>query len=78
MDRKVVEPVAAVAARLSLPMAQVALARVLAKPDVSAPLIGATEASQLGDTIATVDVSLSKDFGRLEAPYFAHEVAGFE
>lgn len=79
MDRKVVEPVAAVAARLSLPMAQVALARVLAKPDVSAPLIGATEASQLGDAIATVDVSLSQaDFGKLEAPYVAHEVAGFE
>lgn len=68
MDRKVVEPVAAVAARLGLPMAQVAIARVLAKPDVSAPLISATKASQLEDAIATVDASLSQaDFGKLEA-----------
>lgn len=79
MDRKVIEAVAAVAGRLGLPMAQVALAWVLAKPDVSAPLIGATKATQLDDAIAAVNVKLSnEDIEELEAPYVAHEVAGFE
>ena len=79
MDRKVIEAVAAVAGRLGLPMAQVALAWVLAKPDVSAPLIGATKVTQLDDAIAAVNVKLSnEDIEELEAPYVAHEVAGFE
>ena len=43
-DRKVVEAVAAVAARLGRPRAQVALAWVLQKPEVSAPIVGATKA----------------------------------
>ena len=43
-DRKVVEAVAAVAARRGLPRAQVALAWVLPKPEVTAPIVGATKA----------------------------------
>lgn len=77
-DRKVVEAVAAVAGRLGVPRAQVALAWVLHKPDVSAPIVGATKPAHLDDAIAALAVKLSaEDIAELEAPYVPHAVAGF-
>ena len=51
-DRKVAEALAAVATRLGRPRAQVALAWVLAKSEVSAPIVGATRLEQLDDAVA--------------------------
>ena len=76
-DRAVAEALAAVAARLERPRAQVALAWVLAKPGVSAPIIGATRLEQLDDAAAALTLALSdEDIAELEAPYVPHAVAG--
>ena len=76
-DRKVVEALAAVAARLGRPRAQVALAWVLAKPEVSAPIIGATKLEQLDDAVAALSLRLApEDIAELEAPYVPHAVVG--
>jgi len=76
-DRSVVEAVATVATRLGLPRAQVALAWVLQKPEISAPIIGATRLEQLDDAVAALDVKLSgDDIAALEAPYRPHAVVG--
>jgi len=76
-DRKVVEAVAAVAARRGVPRAQVALAWVLQKSEVSAPIVGATKMQHLDDAIAALDLELSgDDVAALEAPYVPHAVMG--
>jgi aryl-alcohol dehydrogenase-like predicted oxidoreductase len=78
-DRKVVEAVAAVAAERGVPRAQIALAWVLAKPAVSAPIVGASKAGHLDDAIAALDIVLSdSEIERLEAPYVPHAVVGFQ
>ena len=77
-DRLVVEAVQRVAQRLAVPMARVALAWVLRKPGVSAPIIGATKLEQLDEAAAALSLQLSdEDVAELEAPYLPHPVAGF-
>ena len=77
-DRTVVEAVQAVAARLGRPMAQVALAWVLARPGISAPIVGATKLEHLDDAVAAVSLMLrADDMAELEAPYVPHAVVGF-
>jgi aryl-alcohol dehydrogenase-like predicted oxidoreductase len=77
-DRKVVQAVAAVAARLGVPRAQVALAWVLQKSEVTAPIIGATKLEQLDDAVAALALKLSpEDVAELEAPYVPHAGVGF-
>lgn len=77
-DRKVIEAVAEVAAGRGVPPAQVALAWVLAKPMVSAPIVGASKPAHLEDAIAALDLVLSdEEIERLEAPYVPHAVVGF-
>ena len=76
-DRTVVETLTAVAARLGLPRAQVALAWVLQKPEIHSPIVGATRLEQLDDAVAALDVKLSgDDVAQLEAPYRPHAVVG--
>ncbi|MDQ6629564.1 MAG: aldo/keto reductase [Pseudomonadota bacterium] len=76
-DRKVVEAVATVAARLGRPRAQVALAWVLAKSEVAAPIVGATKPEQLDDAVAALSLQLSPaDIAELEAPYVPHAIVG--
>ena len=78
-DRKVVEVVAQIAQERGVPRAQVALAWVLDKPDVSAPIVGASKSGHLEDAIAALDIGLSdEEIDRLEAPYIPHAVVGFE
>ena len=78
-DRKVVEAVAAVAAERGVPRAQVALAWVLAKPVVSAPIVGASKPAHLEDAVAALDIVLSDDeISHMETPYVPHQVVGFE
>ena len=77
-DRRVVEAVQRVATRLGVPMARVALAWVLRKPGVNAPIIGATRLDQLDEAVAALSLQLSDaDVTALEAPYVPHAVVGF-
>jgi aryl-alcohol dehydrogenase (NADP+) len=77
-DRAIVERVAEVAEARGVPRAQVALAWVLSKPVVSAPIVGVTRDRHLDDAVAAVDLQLSaEEVARLEEPYRPHEVAGF-
>ena len=77
-DRKVVEAVAKVASARGLPRAQVALAWVLAKPGITAPIVGATKPQHLDDAVAALSVKLEpEEIAALEAPYMPHAVTGF-
>ncbi|MES3045726.1 aldo/keto reductase [Sphingomonas faeni] len=77
-DRKVVETVATIAKERDVPRAQVALAWVLAKPEVSAPIIGASKTAHLDDAIAALELGLTdREIARLEEPYVPHAVVGF-
>lgn len=76
-DRQIVEAVAAIAAEKGLPRAQIAMAWLLGKPGITAPIIGATKPSHLADAIAAVEVALTADeVKRLESPYLPHAVVG--
>jgi aryl-alcohol dehydrogenase-like predicted oxidoreductase len=78
-DFDVIDVVRAVAAERGLPPAQVALAWLLGKPAVTAPIVGATRLQHLQDAIAAVDVTLSEDeVARLQAPYRPHPVLGHQ
>jgi aryl-alcohol dehydrogenase-like predicted oxidoreductase len=78
-DRAVVERVAALAAGRGVPMARVALAWMLGKDAVTAPIVGATKRGQLEDAVAALSLALSEDEVRgLEEPYAPHRIAGFE
>jgi aryl-alcohol dehydrogenase-like predicted oxidoreductase len=77
-DAAVIDAVGTVASARGLPRAQVALAWLLAKAGVTAPIVGATKPEQLNDAIAAVDVGLSaEEISALEAPYVPHPVVGF-
>jgi aryl-alcohol dehydrogenase-like predicted oxidoreductase len=76
-DFDVVERVAEVAAERGVPSAQVALAWLLHRPGVTAPIVGATRAEHLQDAIAAEQLSLSEEeIARLEEPYRPHPVLG--
>jgi len=76
-DFDVVERVAEVAATRQVPAAQVALAWLLAKPGVTAPIIGATKPSHVADALAAEQLTLSdEEVALLEEPYVPHPVLG--
>ena len=78
-DRSVVERVAAVATARGVPRAQVALAWLLQKPGVTAPIVGATKTQHLDDAVAALALTLSpEEIAALEEPYVPHAVAGFD
>jgi len=77
-DFDVVEAVTMLAAERCLPPAQIALAWLLHKSAVTAPIVGVTKAEHLDDATAALDVTLSDaEVRRLEESYRAHEVRGF-
>jgi aryl-alcohol dehydrogenase-like predicted oxidoreductase len=77
-DREVAARVAAVAEAHGVPRAQVALAWLLSKPVVTAPIVGATKLEHLDDAGAAVDLELSpEEVATLEEPYVPHAIAGF-
>ncbi|WP_261570574.1 aldo/keto reductase [Frankia gtarii] len=77
-DRAIVDEVARIGAERGLPRAQVALAWLLSRPTVAAPIIGATKLSHLDDAVAAVDLTLTPDeITQLEKPYTPHLTAGF-
>jgi 1-deoxyxylulose-5-phosphate synthase len=76
-DFDVVDAVRDVAAGRDLPPAQVALAWLMGKQAVTAPIIGATRESHLHDAVAAIDLTLTEEeAGNLEAPYRPHGVLG--
>jgi len=77
-DKKVVDRAAEVAQTRGVPRAQIALAWLLAKPMITAPIVGATKLHHLDDALASMTVKLSaEEIAALEAPYVPHEVVGF-
>ncbi len=77
-DDAVIAAVRGVAGQRGLPMAQVALAWLLQRPGVTAPIVGTTKMSQLEDAIAALAVTLTgEECAAMEAPYTAHDVRGW-
>jgi 1-deoxyxylulose-5-phosphate synthase len=77
-DRRVAAAVAAVAGERGVSRAQVALAWLLHKPAVTAPIFGATRPHHVADAVAAVDLTLSdEELARLEAEYVPHLPEGF-
>lgn len=77
-DRQVVERVKAIAEKRGVPRAQVALAWVLQKEPVTAPIIGATKLHHLEDAGAALSLQLTQEeITSLEEPYIPHPVLGF-
>jgi aryl-alcohol dehydrogenase (NADP+) len=77
-DKAIVDRVAAVATARGVSRAQVALAWMLSKSVITAPIIGATKPAHLSDAVAAVDLELSRDeIASLEEPYHPHQVVGF-
>ena len=76
-DRKVAEAVGEVALARGVPRAQIALAWVLQKSEVTAPIVGATRLEQLDDAVAALSISLTEEeIKAVEAPYVPHAVTG--
>ena len=74
----IVDAVAKIAAQRGVSRAQIALAWVLQKPAVTAPIIGVTKTYHLTDAVAALDVHLDEDEMRtLEAPYMPQLPQGF-
>ncbi len=77
-DRTVVGAVQRVAEARGVPMAQVALAWVLARPGVTAPIVGASRMAHLEDALAGMALKLTgEEVAALEAAYVPRAVAGF-
>ncbi len=75
----IVGAVGEVAEARGVPMAQVALAWVLQKEALTAPIVGATKPGQIDDAVAAVDVTLTGDeVAALEVPYVPHPILGHE
>ena len=77
-DRRVVERLSEVARKRGVPQAQVALAWLLSRPAVVAPIVGATKPNHLEDAVAAVALKLTpEEIAALEEPYRPHPVLGF-
>jgi aryl-alcohol dehydrogenase-like predicted oxidoreductase len=77
-DRKVIERLGQVAQKRGVPYAQVALAWLLSKPGVTAPIVGATKPVHLQDAASALSIKLSQEeIAALEELYTPHPVLGF-
>ena len=78
-DRRVAQALADVAAERGATRAQVALAWLLQKPGVTAPIIGASKPGHFDDAVTALSIELSPaELAALEAPYLPHPVVGFD
>jgi 1-deoxyxylulose-5-phosphate synthase len=76
-DDRVVDCVGQVAKERGVPAAQVALAWLLSKPEVTAPIVGATKPHHLTDAVAAVSLKLTpQEIEKLESVYVPHPVLG--
>jgi len=77
-DRRVVERVGEIAQKRGVSRAQIALAWLLSKPVVTAPIVGASRQQHLDDAMAALSLKLSaEEIAALEEPYVPHPVVGF-
>ena len=76
-DFDVVDAANEVAAARGVPSAQVALAWLLGRPGVTAPIVGSTKKKHLKDALTAEGLTLSEDeIAQLEKPYVPHPVLG--
>jgi 1-deoxyxylulose-5-phosphate synthase len=79
VDRPIVERVAEIAQKYGVPRVHIALAWLLQKEPVTAPIVGATKISHLEDAIGALSVKLTQeDVSYLEEPYVPHRVIGHQ
>jgi aryl-alcohol dehydrogenase-like predicted oxidoreductase len=77
-DRSVVDNLDSASKELGIPHSQIALAWLLSKPAVTAPIVGATKPHHLQDAVRALSVRLTPEIiSALEAPYVPHPVLGF-
>jgi aryl-alcohol dehydrogenase-like predicted oxidoreductase len=77
VDFAVIDRVGEIAGERGIPGAQVALAWLLQRPGVTAPIVGATKAAHVDDAVAAAALELTADeAARLEEPYVPHAVSG--
>ncbi len=77
-DRQVVDRLGHVAEQRGVPRAQLALAWLLSKPIITAPIVGATKPHHLPDAVAALSLRLTPDeVASLEELYVPHPVLGF-
>ncbi len=77
-DRKVVDALGQLSEARGIPRAQLALAWLLSRPGVTAPIVGASKPHHLEDAVAALAVKLTpEEIAALEAPYIPHPVLGF-
>lgn len=78
-DRSIVERVAQLSQKYGVPRVHIALAWLLQKESVTAPIIGATKISHLEDAIGALSVILTQeDVAYLEEPYVPHRIVGHQ
>jgi aryl-alcohol dehydrogenase-like predicted oxidoreductase len=78
-DHRVIDALDELSRERGLPPAQIALAWLLHKPAMTAPIVGASKPHHLDDAIAAVGVKLSAaEIAKLEEPYVPHKIAGHE
>ncbi|MFC0561474.1 aldo/keto reductase [Halalkalibacter alkalisediminis] len=78
-DRLIVERVAEIAEKRRVPRVQIALAWLLQKEPVTAPIIGATKVSHLENAVAALSITLTpEEIASLEEPYVPHQIVGFK
>lgn len=76
-DARIVAEVARIAGVRGVSRAQIALAWLLGKPGVVAPIVGATKPQHLVDAVAAVDLVLTdEEIAALESPYVPHPITG--
>jgi aryl-alcohol dehydrogenase-like predicted oxidoreductase len=77
-DRKVVDRLGQIAAERGVSRAQLALAWLLSKPGITAPIVGASKLHHLQDAVAALSLRLRpEEIASLEEPYTPHPVLGF-
>jgi aryl-alcohol dehydrogenase-like predicted oxidoreductase len=78
-DAQIAERLANVADDRGVSRAQIALAWLLSKPGIAAPIIGTSREQQLDDLLGAVDLTLKpEEIAELETPYQRHPVVGFK
>lgn len=78
-DALIAERLAGIAEELDVSRAQIALAWLLSKPGIAAPIIGASREEQLEELLNAVDITLKPEqIAELETPYQQHPVVGFK
>jgi aryl-alcohol dehydrogenase-like predicted oxidoreductase len=76
-DREIVDAVARTAAERQVPRARIALAWLLRRDTVTAPIVGATKPLHIEDAVASLDVELSdKEIEEMEQPYTPRAISG--